>query len=131
MIAYLQPQSTKESVYPLTYRNDPRWRTLLIDTLTTDSAMMSEEEMLDLPVNLVVQDLIESLPLTQMGRSNFVEERCSAMRRLIAPYIRKNCVLTPVLIIWASAKKENALLVSRNHKDFPTDDPGIRMPYSV
>ena len=86
MIAYLQPQSIKEGVYPLTYRNDPRWRTRLIDTLTTNSAMMSEEEMLDLPVNLVVQDLIESLPLTQMGRSNFVEERCGAVHGCIADY---------------------------------------------
>ena len=33
--------------------------------------------------------------------------------------------------IWASAKREEAILVSRNHKDFPGDDPGIRMPYSL
>jgi predicted nucleic acid-binding protein len=44
---------------------------------------------------------------------------------------RKHKIRLPDAIIWASAKKENALLVSRNHKDFPADDPGIRMPYSV
>jgi hypothetical protein len=37
----------------------------------------------------------------------------------------------PDAIIWASAKSENALLVSRNSKDFPADAPGVRMPYSV
>jgi len=34
-------------------------------------------------------------------------------------------------IIWASAKRENALLVSRNVKDFPADSPGVRAPYRL
>ncbi|MDH5786595.1 MAG: type II toxin-antitoxin system VapC family toxin [Chromatiales bacterium] len=37
----------------------------------------------------------------------------------------------PDAIIWASAKSENALLVSRNVKDFPEDEPGVRVPYGV
>jgi hypothetical protein len=37
----------------------------------------------------------------------------------------------PDAIIWASAQKENALLVSRNTKDFPVDAPGIRIPYTL
>ena len=37
----------------------------------------------------------------------------------------------PDAIIWASAQKESALLVSRNTKDFPVDAPGIRIPYTV
>lgn len=37
----------------------------------------------------------------------------------------------PDAIIWASAKSENALLVSRNSKDFPPHAPDVRMPYSV
>ena len=37
----------------------------------------------------------------------------------------------PDAIIWASAKKESALLVSRNTKDFPVDAPGIRIPYTL
>lgn len=32
-------------------------------------------------------------------------------------------------IIWASARVESALLVTRNTKDFPKDDPGVRVPY--
>jgi predicted nucleic acid-binding protein len=35
----------------------------------------------------------------------------------------------PDAIIWASARAESALLVTRNTKDFPKGDPGIRVPY--
>jgi predicted nucleic acid-binding protein len=35
----------------------------------------------------------------------------------------------PDALIWASARSESALLVTRNSKDFPEDDPGVRVPY--
>jgi predicted nucleic acid-binding protein len=35
----------------------------------------------------------------------------------------------PDAIIWASARAESALLVTRNTKDFPADEPGVRIPY--
>jgi predicted nucleic acid-binding protein len=35
----------------------------------------------------------------------------------------------PDALIWASARHESALLVTRNTKDFPADEPGIRIPY--
>lgn len=35
----------------------------------------------------------------------------------------------PDAIIWATAKSAGLLLVSRNTKDFPADEPGIRFPY--
>lgn len=35
----------------------------------------------------------------------------------------------PDALIWASARHESALLVTRNTKDFPADEPGIRVPY--
>ena len=37
----------------------------------------------------------------------------------------------PDAIIWASAKKEARLLVTRNTRDFPVDDPSIRDPYRL
>lgn len=37
----------------------------------------------------------------------------------------------PDAIIWATARTESALLVTRNTKDFPADDPGIRVPYTI
>lgn len=37
----------------------------------------------------------------------------------------------PDAVIWASARVESALLVTRNTRDFPKDDPGVRVPYTV
>ncbi len=37
----------------------------------------------------------------------------------------------PDAIVWASAQVNSLLLVSRNTKDFPADDPGIRVPYKI
>ena len=35
----------------------------------------------------------------------------------------------PDAIIWATARHESALLISRNTKDFPSAEPGVRVPY--
>lgn len=35
----------------------------------------------------------------------------------------------PDAIIWATAQVQGRLLVSRNSKDFPPADPGVRVPY--
>ncbi|WP_116137374.1 type II toxin-antitoxin system VapC family toxin [Trinickia diaoshuihuensis] len=37
----------------------------------------------------------------------------------------------PDAIVWASADINSMLLVSRNTKDFPADEPGVRVPYKV
>ena len=37
----------------------------------------------------------------------------------------------PDAIIWASARRIGGVLVTRNTKDFPADDPGVRVPYSI
>lgn len=37
----------------------------------------------------------------------------------------------PDAMIWASAKAESALLVTRNTKDFPEGELGIRVPYQL
>ena len=44
---------------------------------------------------------------------------------------RKLKMRLPDAIIWASARRENALLVSRNTKDFPADSPEVRVPYEL
>jgi hypothetical protein len=44
---------------------------------------------------------------------------------------RRHNVRLPDAIIWATARVENSLLVTRNTKDFPSTDPGIRFPYSL
>jgi predicted nucleic acid-binding protein len=37
----------------------------------------------------------------------------------------------PDAIVWASAEVNSLLLVSRNTKDFPADEPGVRVPYKL
>ena len=44
---------------------------------------------------------------------------------------REHRLRLPDAIIWASAHTLGALLVSRNSKDFPAANPGVRMPYLV
>jgi len=40
-------------------------------------------------------------------------------------------VRLPDAIIWATAQAHAMLLVTRNTKDFPAGDPGIRLPYRL
>jgi predicted nucleic acid-binding protein len=35
----------------------------------------------------------------------------------------------PDAVIWATARVRNYLFVARDARDFPVDDPGIRVPY--
>ena len=44
---------------------------------------------------------------------------------------RARRIRLPDAIVWASARVESALLVTRNTKDFPKDDPGLRVPYAI
>ncbi|MCC8392782.1 type II toxin-antitoxin system VapC family toxin [Paraburkholderia sp. MMS20-SJTR3] len=37
----------------------------------------------------------------------------------------------PDAIVWASAQVNSLLLVSRNTKDFPANEPGVRVPYKI
>ncbi|MBV9062672.1 MAG: type II toxin-antitoxin system VapC family toxin [Alphaproteobacteria bacterium] len=69
-----------------------------------------------------VRSFLDHLPTVQLGTA--VAERTVALRRL-------HRVKLADAIIWASAQMEGRLLVTRDRKDFPSDDPGIRMPYRV
>ncbi len=42
---------------------------------------------------------------------------------------RRHKMKLPDAIIWASAQEHAMLLVTRNTRDYPVDDPGIRIPY--
>ena len=37
----------------------------------------------------------------------------------------------PDAIVWATARSDNRLLVTRNTKDFPAHEPGVRLPYGT
>ena len=44
---------------------------------------------------------------------------------------REHGLRLPDAIIWASARVVGGLLVTRNTRDFPVDDPAVRVPYSI
>ncbi len=44
---------------------------------------------------------------------------------------RAHRIKPPDAVIWATAQTGGRLLVTRNTKDFPPDDPGIREPYAL
>jgi predicted nucleic acid-binding protein len=44
---------------------------------------------------------------------------------------RSHRMRLPDAVIWATARAESALLITRNTKDFPKDDPGVRVPYGA
>ncbi|HEX5327962.1 MAG TPA: type II toxin-antitoxin system VapC family toxin [Acetobacteraceae bacterium] len=50
---------------------------------------------------------------------------------LAATLRRAHRVKLPDAIIWASARARGMLLVTRDGKGFPADDPGVRIPYAV
>jgi predicted nucleic acid-binding protein len=44
---------------------------------------------------------------------------------------RSHRIKLPDAVIWATAQVHAMLLVTRNTKDFPANDPGVRVPYSL
>ena len=56
-------------------------------------------------------------------------ELTRSVARQAAEIRRTSRMRLPDAIIRATARSESALLVTRNTKDFPKDDPGVRVPY--
>lgn len=44
---------------------------------------------------------------------------------------RQRRIRLPYAIVWASTQVNSLLLVSRNTKDFPADEPGVRVLYNL
>jgi predicted nucleic acid-binding protein len=44
---------------------------------------------------------------------------------------KKKRLKLPDAIVWASALVHNRLFVTRDAKDFPANDPGVRIPYRI
>ncbi len=59
-----------------------------------------------------------------IGLDEEIAEAAVALRRA-------HRVKLPDAIIWASARSTGRLLITRNVKDFPTGDPGVRSPYKL
>lgn len=44
---------------------------------------------------------------------------------------RERRLKLPDAIVWATATVQDALLVTRNTKDFPSNEPSVRVPYQL
>jgi predicted nucleic acid-binding protein len=53
-----------------------------------------------------------------------IAERAVSLRR-------SHRIKLPDAVIWATAQAHAMLLVTRNTKDFPSNDPGVRAPYKL
>jgi predicted nucleic acid-binding protein len=59
-----------------------------------------------------------------LGIDPQVAERSVHLRRSLR-------IRLPDAIVWATAQAHAMLFVTRNTKDFPANDPGVRVPYSI
>lgn len=59
-----------------------------------------------------------------IGLDDAIAQRAVALRQ-------SRRLKLPDAIIWATAQTTSRLLVTRNTKDFPADEPGVRAPYSL
>lgn len=73
-------------------------------------------------VELDTRNFLSNFELIRLDAA--VAERAIELRRA-------HRLKLPDAIVWASAQIGGMLLVTRNTKDFPAGDPGIRHPYSL
>ncbi len=68
----------------------------------------------------VIEMFLRDFALVELSRS--IAREAVSLRRT-------KRVRLPDAIVWATALHESALLVTRNTKDFPRTEPGVRVPY--
>jgi predicted nucleic acid-binding protein len=59
-----------------------------------------------------------------IGLDEAIADRSVALRRA-------HRIKLPGAVVWASAQANGRLLVTRNTKDFPANDPGVRHPDTI
>jgi len=69
----------------------------------------------------VIRDFLDAFGLLEVDRET--GEEAARLRRTYRMRVRD-------AIVWATARTRRALFVTRNTKDFPANDPGVRVPYS-
>ena len=94
-----------------------RYSVRLISTVTWMEVLMGgrNEEEIDV-IEMFLRDF-RTVDITRRVAREAIEVRKVRHIRL------------PDAIIWASARVESAILVTRNSKDFPASEPGVRIPY--
>lgn len=73
---------------------------------------------------------VEAATLNFLAEFDLIELDDSVARRAVT-LRQKHRLKLPDAIIWASAEVNAMLLVTRNTRDFPAGDPGVRVPYQL
>jgi len=94
-----------------------RYRTRLISIITWMEVLVGAYDEAEVDVIEMFLRDFRTVEITRAVAREAIEIRKAHRMRL------------PDAIIWATARSESALLVTRNTKDFPRDEPGIRIPY--
>ncbi|QEP43253.1 type II toxin-antitoxin system VapC family toxin [Ectothiorhodospiraceae bacterium BW-2] len=95
-----------------------RYQQVYISLITWMEVMVGTDENDTLTENFL-QDYFITLPITQD-----VAEKAVIIRK-------QQKIKLPDAIIKATAQAHNALLVTRNTRDFPENSEGIRIPYQL
>jgi predicted nucleic acid-binding protein len=83
-----------------------------------------------------IELLVGATPANSAGVKAFLEsfhtvELNQAVAEEAAALRRAHRMKLPDAVVWASARIDGRLLVTRKTKDFPAGDPGVRHPYIV
>ena len=90
----------------------------MISTITWVEVMVGSQ----IDEEVAVRQFLDRFLQVQLDAT--VAERAVSIRR-------KTRIRLPDAIIWASAQMEDALLVTRNSKDFSRLAPDVRIPYAL
>jgi predicted nucleic acid-binding protein len=103
---------------PLARQEIERFENRAISIITWMEVMVGADANLIEPTRLFLEGF------KVIALDNEIASRAVALRRTYR-------IKLPDAVIWATAQTAGRLLVTRNTKDFPTDDPGIREPYAL
>ena len=95
-----------------------RYRNIAISVITRIEVLVGVAQEIENEVRV----LLDSLGTVQLDSD--IAERAILLRRT------RRLKLADA-IIWASAQAQDRLLITRDTKDFPESDPGIRVPYRL
>jgi hypothetical protein len=94
-----------------------RYADRFISTITWIEVLVGATPATEAATRAYLDQFFSVVPL-----NDAVADRAVALRR-------QHGLKLPDAVIWASAQVHGLLLVTRNTKDFPASEPGVRIPY--
>ena len=112
---------------------------ILIDYLNGIAEAKDELERYGDPAISVItwmEVMVGTTPETRAGTETFLAgfnlmalDKSVAERSVIIRQSKR--IKLPDAIVWATAQVNNCILVTRNTKDMPANEPGVRIPYTI